>query len=530
MFPQDVGVLRSVFVVRGAYSAPVSAQTDVRSEWLLTWTGTPLADLIVHPLLDTLRGLDERERALDIGPDSPVLISPDGRCDVRLCEFLTSPHFARLSISTRKSYASDLRMWLEYMGSRGLTWSEATPHAVNTYWLWRSRSDLNENSVSGSKTNRELAAISLLYRWAAHPTRGYVGFNPVERESLRPARSGYQRGAAVRSRNVVGERVKWVTPRTYRLWRKVGIEGYTLDDLRSPSFKGRNAMRNKAMMEMLYSSGLRITEGASLLTLELPAEDRHAVGLNEAHLPAAIAKGRYPRTWYLFDDALALIHSYITTTRKVSIDRARRHHRYDKASCLVVTDSRVTTDGVKLKYSGRWRRHDDIEISDRQKLFVDTDDGPEPLWLWLSEAGMPLPVSAWTDVMSDANDRVLDAFKIAGRAGTTNPQARAPRLSPHSLRHTFALYMLIALHHAIDARDGYTATNGYHEERYRMAWETVRDLLGHRNESSTRERYLAPLNGVRLRSLIGQADLQRALSGLARIDPRVLDVAQAGNG
>jgi hypothetical protein len=239
----------------------------------------------LHPLLDTLVNLEERERALDVGRNSPVLISPDGSCDVRLCEFLTSPHFARLSISTRKSYAADLRMWLEYLGSRGLVWSDATPQDVNTYWLWRSRSDLNENSVSGSKTNRELAAISLLYRWASHPTRGHVSFNPVERESLRPVRSGYQRGTPVRSRNVVGERVKWVTPRTYRLWRKVGIEGYTLDDLRSPSFKGRNALRNKAMMEMLYSSGLRITEGASLLTLELPAQDRHAVGLNEATCP-----------------------------------------------------------------------------------------------------------------------------------------------------------------------------------------------------------------------------------------------------
>jgi hypothetical protein len=237
-----------------------------------------------HPRCDPRIPLIDREPVANYGC-SPSQITHSGLGDVRLCEFLTSPHFARLSISTRKSYAADLRMWLEYLGSRGLVWSDATPQDVNTYWLWRSRSDLNENSVSGSKTNRELAAISLLYRWASHPTRGHVSFNPVERESLRPARSGYQRGTPVRSRNVVGERVKWVTPRTYRLWRKVGIEGYTLDDLRSPSFKGRNALRNKAMMEMLYSSGLRITEGASLLTLELPAQDRHAVGLNEATCP-----------------------------------------------------------------------------------------------------------------------------------------------------------------------------------------------------------------------------------------------------
>jgi site-specific recombinase XerD len=503
---------------------------DDAGEWLLTWTGSALRASTLHPLLESFSDLDERERALDIGPNNPVLISPDGSCDVRLCEFFASPHFASLRMSTRQSYAADLRMWLEYLWSRGLTWSQASVREVNTYWLWRSRGDLNKNSVSGSKANRELAAISLLYRWAAHPTRGHVGFNPVERESLRPSRSGYQSAHPVRSRNVVAERVKWVTPRTYRLWRKVGIEGYTLDDLRNPSFKGRNALRNKAMMDMLFSSGLRISEGSSLLTLELPAQDRHAVGLNEAHLPATVAKGRCPRMWYLFDDALALVQSYIASTRQVSVERARRHRRYERISRLMVTDTRVTTEGVKLKYSGRWWRHDDIEISDRQRLFIDTDAGPEPLWLWLSEAGMPLPVSAWTDVMSDGNDRVLDAFKTASPGGTTSHRARAPRLSPHSLRHSFALYMLIALHHAIDTRDGHTVSTGYHEERYRVAWETVRDLLGHRNETTTRERYLAPLNGVRLRSLIGQADLQRALAGLAKIDPRVLDISGAHHG
>lgn len=499
---------------------------------MLTWSGSALPDPAFHPVLAELDDLGERERALGIGRDAPVLIASDGSCDPRLCEFLASPHFARLSSSTKKSYAADLRMWLEYLDTRGKSWSEASPQDVNTYWLWRSRSDLNEHSVSGSKANRELAAISLLYRWASHRTRGHIEFNPVERESLGPARSGsgHRNGVPVRSRNVVAERVKWVTPRTFRLWRKVGIEGYTLDDLRGTSFKGRNALRNKAMMEMLFSSGLRITEGASLLTLELPSCDRHAVGLNEARLAAAIAKGRHPRTWYLFNDALAIVNSYMTTTRRVSVDRAKRHKRYENADRILVTDTRLTADGVKLKYSGRWRRPDDIDIADRRRLLLDTGDGPEPLWLWLSEAGMPLPVSAWTDVMSDANDRVFDAFKEIRPGGVVKPGSRAPRLSPHSLRHSFALYMLIALHRAIDVQNGSTGSTGYHEERYRMAWETVRDLLGHRHETTTRERYLAPLNGVRLRSLIGRGDLQRALSGLAGLDPRVLDVAQAGNG
>ncbi|MGC2712060.1 MAG: hypothetical protein WA366_01640, partial [Pseudolabrys sp.] len=64
----------------------------------------------------------------------------------------------------------------------------------------------------------------------------------------------------------------------------------------------------------------------------------------------------------------------------------------------------------------------------------------------------------------------------------------------------------------------------YNEERYRTAWEIVRDLLGHRSVTTTRERYLAPLNGGKLQSLVDGPDLQRALRGLAMLDSRVVDV------
>ena len=87
--------------------------------------------------------------------------------------------------------------------------------------------------------------------------------------------------------------------------------------------------------------------------------------------------------------------------------------------------------------------------------------------------------------------------------------------------------MLIALHKSIDDRNGTDNVTDYDAERYREAWEMVRDLLGHASITTTQEFYLAPLNGVRLRSLIDGPDLERALSGLSRIDSRVLDVEVA---
>ena len=187
--------------------------------------------------------------------------------------------------------------------------------------------------MGGSKVNRELAAISLLYRWASHPSRGHVAFNPVERQSYVSPHGRRRDGREVRSRNVVRERVRWVTPRTYRLWRSIGVEGYSLNGTRDSSFRGRTVLRNKAMMELLYSSGLRISEASSLLVIELPARVGGGGSFNEAHLAAAIAKGRSARNWYLLDDALSLVNNYVgDVSRGVSAEKARRCGRYEGAS------------------------------------------------------------------------------------------------------------------------------------------------------------------------------------------------------
>lgn len=500
-------------------------ELETPREWLLTWarTDTRPPDMF-HPLADEYADISGKETALGMPIGTPVLVGPDGACDVRLTKFFLSPHFGRLRASTKKSYAQDLRLWIEYLDSRGRDWSQATPDDVSTFWLWRSRRDLNENAVGGSKANRELAAISLLYRWASHASRAHVAFNPVEREALRlDARGSSSQAQPVRSKNVVRERVKWVTPRTFRLWRDIGLEGYAIDGLRDESFRGRTMSRNRAMVELLYGSGLRITEGSSLLVSELPSRTVPGV-FNEAPLAKSIAKGGRARTWYLLDDASALVSGYVATSRRAAVERARRQGRYDGVLTLEVSEIRLTTHSIKYKFNDQWHSHDDVEIGERTRMFVATGDGPEPLWLWLNEAGLPMTKDSWTDVLKTANARVEAVFKQARRSGRIDRNVKAPRLSPHSLRHSFALFMLIALHRSIDDQNGAVQISGYDEERYRAAWDMVRDLLGHASVTTTQQTYLAPLNGVRLRALLDGQDMARALKGLAQLDPRVSDV------
>jgi integrase len=94
-------------------------------------------------------------------------------------------------------------------------------------------------------------------------------------------------------------------------------------------------------------------------------------------------------------------------------------------------------------------------------------------------------------------------------------------------RHSFALHMLVALHHAMDQRFGLTA-----EERrdYRLLygdpWRMVKDLLGHASEQTTRDIYLAPVADLQVRSLLVEEDqpgVTEFLSRIAAASERVID-------
>jgi len=74
-----------------------------------------------------------------------------------------------------------------------------------------------------------------------------------------------------------GERVEWLPPTSYRLWRDVGIRGQGPDGLPDPAFRGRWATRNAVFCDLMVRTGLRLSEQASLSVLEVPA-DRSADG------------------------------------------------------------------------------------------------------------------------------------------------------------------------------------------------------------------------------------------------------------
>jgi hypothetical protein len=95
---------------------------------------------------------------------------------------------------------------------------------------------------------------------------------------------------------------KWVTPRTYRLWRDTGLLDYDAGGQPGRSWRGRNDGQNSAFTDLLFSSGTRLREGGCLLTLEVPdAAAGH--GYREGTVAGPVAK-RWQRMLYASATAL----------------------------------------------------------------------------------------------------------------------------------------------------------------------------------------------------------------------------------
>jgi site-specific recombinase XerD len=478
----------------------------------------------VAPVLAGWADLDQREDAADIGPGHPILIDPEFRLDPLLARFLGRSRFVWLADGTRQAYAKDYRLFFSFLWQRGRYWHEADPDDLLDWEAWRRRGQQPGRGIGGSKWQRELAALRLVYEWAEKEQR--IARSPVLVHQVRLRGGGTATVADQAPRDVRSADVKWVTPRTYRLWRDTGLLGYDTAGQPDASWRGRNDGRNAAFTDLLFSSGLRLREGGCLLTLEVP-DEAGGHGYHEGTVAGAVAKRRQ-RMFYASAAALRRVAAYVATTRVDAVRRARRHRRYEQVpGKLIVTK---ISHGARPKVAWRDEHGRAVDVplgaigpAERMRLFTEGEDGLEPLWLWLAESGMPMAYESWEKVFDAANARaaaVLPSTVDGDRAGRTSVA-----ISPHMLRHSFALHMLVALHHALDRRFGLTPEERKHlRQVYGDPWVLVRDLLGHSSEQTTRLVYLEPLNGLQVASLLDHdEDIDTLLSRVAASSRLVID-------
>lgn len=156
-----------------------------------------------------------------------------------------------------------------------------------------------------------------------------------------------------------------------------------------------------------------------------------------------------------------------------------------------------------------------IPSQERRRLLIQGSSGLEPAALWLSEAGDPLPHTSWNSVFNTANSRVSAARE---KLGLRSPWVH---VTPHSLRFTFALMVLVAGVRATDEQLGMGPADPFLVGNYAHVFEEVRDLLGHASVATTMRTYLEPVKGLRRSSLFRGANLEEVWARIAAASPLI---------
>ncbi|MBO2466248.1 site-specific integrase [Actinomadura violacea] len=478
--------------------------------------------------------LSVREDAVGIRAGDPIFLSPDHRVDPLLALYGQSRRFRQYTAETKRNYATDIALLLTALWRRGKTWLDATPKDLEDYEDWRRLAAANPNRIGGSKWNRELAAFTSLYSWAKKA--GYLTHSPVVMKQVLGRSGEFVSVPEQRAQDARLSNVHWLTPRTWRRWIDVGLRGHTREGVPEPGWVGRLEDRNVAFTRTLVSSGLRLLEGASLLTFEVPQRRLGGGRYYRGKVAAQVTRSKKQRTFYVASDAVGDVEAYVESSRAWAVRRAQRAGRYERLPEMRL----VTGVGRGHRPKVRWRdldgapgerELDKLTWQERTLLFTEGPHGPEPLWLWLNEEGLPFLPHSWEGVFRTANQRCERVLTPPKRLGMDPHKVYAPYATPHSGRHSFALYMLVVLNYLMDERFGLSP-----EERrdfrllYGDPWFMVQNLLGHASRDTTIKHYLAPVADLQLRAMLATADDDPAEAPMPELDALFARVARESQG
>lgn len=194
---------------------------------VLTRRGLPRLSQLLPNVAEAAGAADDLDAWLDeqdVPEGTPFLVSPALGYDIDLNRYFLAPVMAAAAQNTRLAAAGDLCRFLRFLAEcrGGRSWREAGEDDHAAYLHWR-RFDPAGPRVAASTWNRELALVSGFFTWAVR--RGLVAHNPV---AMRAGRDHSQRAGAgaeipaARARDAAGDRVDWLTPAQYRLWRDCG--------------------------------------------------------------------------------------------------------------------------------------------------------------------------------------------------------------------------------------------------------------------------------------------------------------------
>lgn len=435
-----------------------------------------------------------RRRSVPTG--MPFFLEGTGAYSELVNDFLRSlPANGCASANTWRAYAYDLNTFCRFLRSlpdRPSLLSVERRH-IDVYAATRRR-DLSSRPAAAGRVdnatwNRAIITLDSFYGWARHRD---PNTHPPFVYKEASVRSPFGHVVATRRNTALARRaptdtVKCISLEEFKLFRDHGLAGLPEDGTDSRGFLGRNPLRNVAFADLAVATGMRLEENASLLLAELPGgarprpEGAQSYATRLGRLTTKGDKGR--RIWISRRVLDGSLRAYLEEERDDAVFRARTAGRYASLDGVVgVSEWRL--DRCMAVENGRRVaiRYDAVRHGQRSSLYTCGGDGLpcDPGMLWLTGSGMPMGIGSFDAVFARARDHLR------------REHGRDLVVTPHTLRHTFAVYMLAHLirtmfdHLAgLRAEKRKVSSNAYaalmHDPLRRLQL-----LLGHASAESTR--------------------------------------------
>lgn len=393
--------------------------------------------------------------------------------------FLELPLNGTRSRHSLRAIGYDIVVWVRFLDQAcgKMVWSVCHDDVVAFHGT--RRRGTASHRISSPSWNRSVASLDKLYRWGVE--QGLIATSPFRHR--RVWRRGFGgRLAAHEDRNMAYEpstavfQPRFVSLETYRMFNRVGIRGLTPTGHERHGARDRNGQRNALFADLLVSTGLRLEEAGSLLACELP---RASVATSSHRqfrfdLPPPIAKGNRRRTVLIPQRIIARLQDYIEIERAVAVSKFKARSIVSRIPRPIFAQQSANDPTVVKLPDGSTVHVSRFTPEERLRLFLCEGGVPDaPAALWLSEVGLPVRFNSWEAIFLRASRRCTEA-------------GLGIRMSPHQLRHTFAVHMLAML---IEQQIGQAVPNTSGMEAYRQLLsdplQQVQRLLGHASITTT---------------------------------------------
>nr|WP_236667760.1 site-specific integrase [Nonomuraea sp. K271] len=178
-------------------------------------------------VLEGWEDLPAREREAGVRAGDLIFLSPDYRVDPRLSAYARDKEFRSCTAETRRNYATDIGLLLDFLWSRGRAWTEAREQDLEDFEHWRREAESIRRRIGGTKWDRELAAFMHLFKWAVK--NKVMTHNPVATKQVMGRYGQLVTVPEARAKDARPSNVHWLTPRTWRRWIDIGLRGHTKD-------------------------------------------------------------------------------------------------------------------------------------------------------------------------------------------------------------------------------------------------------------------------------------------------------------